>query len=238
VGRPGRSPLASGAMSSGAATDPTAAEIVDRLDLVTKIRLLSGRGFWALEGLPEHGIDPIMVADGPHGLRCQGTASDHLGIAPAVPSTCFPTAAALGSSWDVDLLAEVGAALGDEALELGVSVVLGPGLNIKRHPAGGRSFEYLSEDPLLSGRLAAAMVRGVQGRGGGHQRQALCGEQPGVAPSGARRRGRRTHPARDLPAWLRDRRHRVRAVDRHVLLQPGQRHVRVGAPRAAEHDPA
>jgi beta-glucosidase len=154
-------------MSSGAAPDPTAAEVVDRLDLATKVRLLSGRGFWALEGLPEHGIDPIMVADGPHGLRCQGTASDHLGIAPAVPSTCFPTAAALGSSWDVALLAEVGAALGDEALELGVSVVLGPGLNIKRHPAGGRSFEYLSEDPLLSGRLAAAMVHGVQGRGVG-----------------------------------------------------------------------
>lgn len=154
-------------MSNGAAPETTAAEVVGRLDLATKVRLLSGRGFWALEGLPEHGIDPIMVADGPHGLRCQGTASDHLGIAPAVPSTCFPTAAALGSSWDVALLAEVGAALGDEALELGVSVVLGPGLNIKRHPAGGRCFEYLSEDPLLSGRLAAAMVRGVQGRGVG-----------------------------------------------------------------------
>ena len=117
--------------------------------------------------MPEHGLDGIFVSDGPHGLRCQGTASDHLGIAAAVPSTCFPTAAALGSSWDVDLVEAVGDAIGAEARTLGVSVVLGPGLNLKRHPAGGRCFEYLSEDPLLSGKLAAAMVRGVQGRGVG-----------------------------------------------------------------------
>lgn len=131
----------------------------------TRVRLLSGRGFWALEPLPEQGIDGIVVADGPHGLRCQVSAGDHLGLTPARPSTCFPTAAALGSSWDVDLLAEVGVAIAEEARALGVSVVLGPGLNLKRHPAGGRCFEYLSEDPLLGGRLAAAMVRGIQSRG-------------------------------------------------------------------------
>jgi beta-glucosidase len=145
----------------------TADEVVATLPLADKVRLLSGRGFWALEPVPGHGIDGILVSDGPHGLRCQGTASDHLGIAPAVPSTCFPTAAALGSSWDVELIEAVGDAIGAEARSLGVSVVLGPGLNLKRHPAGGRCFEYLSEDPLLSGRLAAAMVRGVQGRGVG-----------------------------------------------------------------------
>ncbi len=148
-------------------TEPTAAEVVASLDLPTAVGLLSGRGFWALEPVPDHGIDGIVVADGPHGLRCQVSAADHLGVAPAQPATCFPTAAALGSSWDVDLLAEVGAAIGDEARSLGVSVVLGPGLNLKRHPAGGRSFEYLSEDPLLGGRLAAAMVRGIQSRGVG-----------------------------------------------------------------------
>ena len=145
----------------------TAAEVVASLDLPTRVRLLSGRTFWALEPLPDHGIEGIVVADGPHGLRCQVRAADHLGTSPAQPATCFPTAATLGSSWDVDLLDEVGAAIGDEARSLGVSVVLGPGLNLKRHPAGGRSFEYLSEDPLLSGRLAAAMVRGMQGRGVG-----------------------------------------------------------------------
>lgn len=145
----------------------TASEIVAELDLPTKVRLLSGRGFWDLEPVPSHGLDEIYVADGPHGLRFQGAATDHLGIGAAAPATCFPTAAALGSTWDVDLVDEVGRAIGVEAAHLGVSVVLGPGLNIKRHPAGGRCFEYLSEDPYLSGKLAAAMVRGVQTQGVG-----------------------------------------------------------------------
>ena len=145
--------------------DPSAAEIVARLDLPTKVRLLSGRAAFALEGLPEHGLDGIEISDGPHGLRQQGDGGDHLGLAGSVPSTCFPTAATLGSSWDVDLVERVGGALGEEAVEQGIAVVLGPGLNIKRHPAGGRCFEYLSEDPFLSGKLAAAMVRGVQAHG-------------------------------------------------------------------------
>jgi beta-glucosidase len=153
-------------------TDVTAAprpaeEVVADLDLPTKVRLLSGRGFWALEPVPDvpaapGGIPGIVVADGPHGLRCQVTSADHLGLAPARPATCFPTAAALGSTWDVELVEEVGRAIGEEARALGVSVVLGPGLNLKRHPAGGRCFEYFSEDPLISGKLAAAMVRGIQ----------------------------------------------------------------------------
>lgn len=145
----------------------TAAEVVGALDLETKVALLSGRTFWALEAVPDHGIEGIVVADGPHGLRCQVDAADHLGLSPARPATCFPTAATMGSTWDVDLVREVGEAIGDEARSLGVSVVLGPGLNLKRHPAGGRCFEYLSEDPLLSGRLAAAMVHGIQSRGVG-----------------------------------------------------------------------
>jgi beta-glucosidase len=150
-----------------AARRARAREIVASLDLPTRIRLLSGRGFWALEPLPEHGLEGVVVADGPHGLRCQVDAADHLGVAAARPATCFPTAATLGSTWDVELLREVGEALGREAIEQGVGVVLGPGLNLKRHPAGGRCFEYLSEDPLLSGRLAAALVDGVQSRGVG-----------------------------------------------------------------------
>ncbi len=118
-----------------------------------------------LEGLLAEGLDPVTVADGPHGLRQQAGSGDHLGLSGSVPSTCFPTAAALGSTWDVELIERVGGALGEEAAEQGVAVVLGPGLNIKRHPAGGRCFEYLSEDPFLSGKLAAAMVRGVQAHG-------------------------------------------------------------------------
>lgn len=149
--------------------DPStpASDIVVGLDLPTKVKLLSGRGFWALRPVPQAGLKGIVVADGPHGLRCQVADADHLGLAAAQPATCFPTAAALGSSWDVALLDDVGRAIGEEALALGVSVVLGPGVNLKRHPAGGRCFEYLSEDPLLGGRLAAAWIRGAQSQGVG-----------------------------------------------------------------------
>ncbi len=158
--------------TDAASTDLTAApttaeEVVADLDLATKVRLLSGRGFWTLEPIPEHGIAGIVVADGPHGLRCQADSADHLGLSPARPATCFPTAPTLASTWDVDLVADVGRAIGEEARALGVSVVLGPGVNLKRHPGGGRCFEYLSEDPFLGGHLAAAWIRGVQSQGVG-----------------------------------------------------------------------
>ncbi|MFP4148127.1 MAG: glycoside hydrolase family 3 C-terminal domain-containing protein [Nitriliruptoraceae bacterium] len=144
-----------------------AERIVAVLDLPTKVRLLSGSDKWHLEGVPSAGLAPIMVADGPHGLRKQATGGDQLGLAGAVEATCFPTAVTLGSTWDVALVHEVGAALGREARAEQVSVLLGPGLNLKRHPAGGRNFEYLSEDPLLAGRLAGSLVRGIQSQGVG-----------------------------------------------------------------------
>ncbi|MEZ5321765.1 MAG: glycoside hydrolase family 3 C-terminal domain-containing protein [Microthrixaceae bacterium] len=144
-----------------------AERIVDSLDRRARVRLLSGSDFWHLESLPDHGITSIMVTDGPHGLRRQPDSGDHLGLAGSLPATCYPTAATLGSTWDREVLERVGRAIGVEAVQQGVAVVLGPGLNIKRHPAGGRCFEYLSEDPHLSGHLAAAMVRGVQSTGTG-----------------------------------------------------------------------
>jgi len=144
-----------------------AQQVVAKLSRATKIGLLSGADYWHTKGLPEHGISPIMVTDGPHGLRKQLGKADHAGLSDSVPATCFPTASALGSTWDVALLEEVGAALGRECRIADVAVLLGPGLNIKRHPAGGRNFEYFSEDPLLSGKAAAAMVRGIQSAGVG-----------------------------------------------------------------------
>ena len=108
-----------------------------------------------------------MVSDGPHGLRKQPEGGDHVGISGSVPATCFPTACALGSSWDPQLVQRVGAALGREARAYGVAVVLGPGINIKRSPLCGRNFEYLSEDPVLSGVLGAAMIHGIQSQGVG-----------------------------------------------------------------------
>jgi beta-glucosidase len=142
-----------------------AERIVAELDLETRVALLSGADKWHLEGVPSAGLAPIMVADGPHGLR--KAAGDELSLTGAVPATCFPTAVTLAASWDPELLVAVGAALGREARTEGVAVLLGPGLNLKRHPAGGRNFEYLSEDPLLAGTLAGALVRGIQSEGVG-----------------------------------------------------------------------
>ncbi len=132
-----------------------------------KASLVSGQGFWWTRAVPRVGVPSIMVSDGPHGLRKQDRRNDHLGLGASLPATCFPTASALASSWDPQLVRSVGDAIGEEARAQGVSVVLGPGINIKRSPLCGRNFEYLSEDPHLSGVLGAAMVAGIQGRGVG-----------------------------------------------------------------------
>ena len=138
--------------------------IVAGLQLADRIRLLSGRDFWNTEAV--EGIVPsLMLTDGPHGLRKQAGDADHVGLNDSVPATCFPVAAALACTWDPALLEEVGAALGREARAEDVAVLLGPGLNLKRHPRCGRNFEYFSEDPYLSGMLAAGLVRGIQSEG-------------------------------------------------------------------------
>lgn len=137
------------------------------LTIEEKAALCSGSGFWHTREVERLGIPNIMVADGPHGLRKQTVSGDDVGMGLSVPATCFPTAAALGSSWDVELVRRVGAAVADEARAEDVGVVLGPGINIKRSPLCGRNFEYLSEDPVLSGDLGAALVHGLQDRGVG-----------------------------------------------------------------------
>lgn len=137
------------------------------LTLEEQISLLSGVDFWHTRPLPERGVPSATLADGPVGIRLQRETADHLGVGDSYPATCFPAAVTLASSWDLDLAREVGAALGTEAQQLGVDVVLGPGLNIKRNPLGGRNFEYFSEDPFVSGRFAAAIVDGLQSVGTG-----------------------------------------------------------------------
>ena len=136
--------------------------LLAQISLEEKAGLCSGKNFWNLKGVERLNIPSIMITDGPHGLRKQNTASDHLGIGDSVPAVCFPTASALGSSWDKNLLREIGAALGEKSAHENVAVLLGPGMNIKRHPSCGRNFEYFSEDPLLTGELAAAMIDGIQ----------------------------------------------------------------------------
>ena len=139
--------------------------LLKKLTLEEKCALLSGAETFKTRGMPEHGIPQIWLSDGPHGLRKQVGESDHLGLNPSVPATCFPTASAVANSWDAALGEEIGAALGEEAAAQEVSVVLGPGLNMKRNPLCGRSFEYFSEDPYLAGKLAAGYIRGIQSKG-------------------------------------------------------------------------
>ena len=139
--------------------------LLKELTLEEKCALLSGAETFKTRGMPQHGIPQIWLSDGPHGLRKQAGESDHLGLNPSVPATCFPTASAIANSWDAALGEEIGAALGEEAAAQEVSVALGPGLNMKRNPLCGRSFEYFSEDPYLAGKLAAGYIRGIQSKG-------------------------------------------------------------------------
>ena len=140
-------------------------EIIEHMTLKEKAAFLSGKSEWQTRDFPGLDIPAIFCSDGPNGVRKQAGAGDHLGINPAVPATCFPTAATLANSWDVALEERVGMALGEESMEEDVNVLLGPGLNIKRNPLCGRNFEYFSEDPYLSGKMAAAFIRGVQSTG-------------------------------------------------------------------------
>lgn len=139
---------------------------IAELSLPQRAALGSGATFWTTKAVD--GVPAIMLTDGPHGVRKQsGSATDHLGVASSEPATCFPPAVGLSQTWDPELVERIGVALGDECRSLGVHVLLGPGVNIKRDPRCGRNFEYYSEDPLLSGALGAAWVRGVQSRGVG-----------------------------------------------------------------------
>ncbi|TFV57015.1 beta-glucosidase [Geodermatophilus sp. DF01-2] len=135
--------------------------------LEQKVSLLSGRDFWSTRPIHDVGVPSVVLTDGPHGIRRQVAGFDHIGLGESLPATCFPPAVAVGSSWDPAVAEQVGAAVGREGRALGVQVALGPGVNIKRSPLCGRNFEYYSEDPLLSGVLGAAHVRGQQGEGVG-----------------------------------------------------------------------
>ena len=140
-------------------------KIVDSLSLEEKALLMSGKTVWETFDIESKGIPSIFLSDGPHGLRKQEGASDHLGLNKSIPATCFPTAATIANSWDTEIAEDIGKCLGDEAKKNNVQVLLGPGMNIKRNPLCGRNFEYFSEDPYLSGKMAAALIRGIQKNG-------------------------------------------------------------------------
>ena len=141
------------------------ADLIKQMTLEEKASLMSGANFWNTKGVERLGIPGMMLTDGPHGLRKQGGKADHLGLNKSIPATCYPSAAGLANTWDEALIEEMGRFLGLEAASEGVSVLLGPGVNIKRSPLCGRNFEYFSEDPYLSGKMAAALIRGIQSNG-------------------------------------------------------------------------
>ena len=143
----------------------TSKTLISQMTLEEKASLCSGLNFWYLKGIERLGIPSIMVTDGPHGLRKEEGAVDHNGLNESIPATCFPTASALAATWDRDLIQQVGVALGEECRQEKVSVILGPGANIKRSPLCGRNFEYFSEDPYLSGEIAKSHINGVQSQG-------------------------------------------------------------------------
>ena len=140
-------------------------DIISKMTIEEKAAFLSGKGEWETRDFERLGIPSIFCSDGPHGIRKQAGAGDHLGLNESLPATCFPTAATIANSWDEELGETLGETLGEEAMALGVNVLLGPGLNIKRSPLCGRNFEYFSEDPYLAGKMAASYVRGIQSQG-------------------------------------------------------------------------
>ena len=161
-------PFAGNAQTIGehAVSNDKIERLILAMTLEEKAMLTSGRDAWSTQPIARLDIPYIWMADGPHGLR-RAPSTDTWGYGDQLPATCFPTASALSATWDVALLREVGEALGDEAAALGVNLLLGPGVNIKRSALGGRNFEYFSEDPYLSGKLGAAYIDGVQSRGVG-----------------------------------------------------------------------
>ena len=140
-------------------------KILQQMTLEDKIALCSGANFWETKKYETYGIPALFMCDGPHGLRKQENAADMLGVNNSRPATCFPAEVTTAGSWDPELLEQIGAAIGEEAKEQGVGLVLGPGANLKRNPLCGRNFEYFSEDPYLAGKLAAGFIRGVEAQG-------------------------------------------------------------------------
>ena len=139
--------------------------IIAQMTLEEKAALCTGASAWSTTPIERLGVPEMIVSDGPHGVR--RTPDIHDMGSTSLPATCFPTASCLASTWDVDLLREMGKALAEEAIALNVDVLLGPGVNMKRSPLGGRNFEYFSEDPYLAGELAVGLIDGIQSKGVG-----------------------------------------------------------------------
>ena len=139
-------------------------ELISQMTLEEKAGMCSGADFWHTKAAERLGIPSVMVSDGPHGLRKQSEAADHLGINDSIKAVCFPAGCALASSFDRDLAKKMGETIGQECQAEDISTILGPAVNIKRSPLCGRNFEYYSEDPYAASEMSAAFIRGVQSK--------------------------------------------------------------------------
>lgn len=137
-------------------------EIINKMTLEEKASLCVGKDYWNSENIERLGIPSIKMSDGPHGLRVQKENGDNLGVNKSEVAICFPSSATIANSWDKDVVYKLGKTLGEEAKSENINIVLGPGVNIKRSPLGGRNFEYFSEDPYLTGTMATQYVKGLQ----------------------------------------------------------------------------
>ena len=149
-------------------------EIISKMTLEQKAGLCSGKDFWTTKPIADLGVPSIMVSDGPHGLRKENNEDESLAMKLSYPATAFPPAVSLASSWNPDLAYEMGECLADQCKDQQVSVILGPGTNIKRSPLCGRNFEYLSEDPYLAGKFARKYIEGVQDNNVGTSLKHFC----------------------------------------------------------------
>lgn len=148
--------------------------LVKKMTLEEKVSMCSGSDFWHTQAIERLGIPDVMVSDGPHGLRKQDLKADNLGVNNSIKAVCFPTGAGLAASFDTELVYKVGEVIGNECQAEDLATILGPANNIKRSPLCGRNFEYLSEDPYLSGKIAAAHIKGVQSQGVGTSLKHFC----------------------------------------------------------------
>ena len=139
-------------------------KLIEQMTLEEKAGLCSGDDFWHTKAIERLGIPRTMVSDGPHGLRKQDEAADHLGVNDSIKAVCFPAASATAASFDTEMIRRMGEAIGDSCQHEKLSVVLGPAVNIKRSPLCGRNFEYFSEDPYLAGKMSSSYIQGIQSR--------------------------------------------------------------------------
>ena len=161
-------------------------EIIKQMSLEEKALMMSGKNTWETVDFEKYGIPSMAMSDGPHGLRRQAGAGDHLGLNASLPATCFPTAATIANSWDEKLGEEIGTALAEEAVTMDVNVILGPGLNIKRSPLCGRNFEYFFRRSVSCRKNGSRLCKRYPEQGNLSMSKAFCGKQPGTPSYGKR----------------------------------------------------